>query len=287
MAPINAVKIDLLFKIGDYGWSESYYLEKPSESTLRSFGTKAKNLAERRAKLFGNGVYITGARISDVDVRRDAYDLPFKYLVDSGESVPGYLRISPALNSDALIPNVAVVCRVEGTFKVYHGAHYLSGVPRVIVGQDDLLVFVKAWADAAEAFGDYLASSGWSFLALGRAGLYADRNVLTANVATGVVTINPGWGLIPGTTARWRLINWTKEQGTTTRSFAALGTKDGEDTIRFGANVLPSTWSAGPKSIVHPEQTIVVSIDTFETERVSHRNRGRPSDSPRGRRKRR
>lgn len=287
MAPIGAVKIDLLFKVGDYGWSESYYLEKPDESTLKSFGTKARNIVERRAKLFGNGVYITGSRLSDVDVRRDAYDIPWKYSVESGEVTGGYVKISPVVNSDALIPNVAVVCRVEGANKVYHGAHYLSGIPRALVGQDDVLVFVKAWADQLEDFEDYLKTSGWGFLALGRGGIYADRHVQAFDRATNTVTIDPGWGGLPGDTAYFRFINWRKEVPGGQRTLLLPGLKITETTVRFPADRIPLTFVPTSKSIIHPEQTIFVSIDAFLSERVSHRNRGRPSDSPRGRRRRR
>ena len=291
--PVPVAKCDVLFKIGSYGWDEPYYHAIGDGQDLPDLRAPLIALIKKRAPCCGNRVVINGYRISNVLIRRDADDKTLNYVVASDpvlafeaaeQSVLGKPEmIKPAIEGDALNPNVCAVIRVESTNKVYHSAHFMSGLPRNVVGPAQAIQVQPGWTRAVDRLREHLANNGWLFPVLDRAGDNADRVPTSFDPTTATVTCSTtGWST--GDTVR--LINFRKDKGTVRRT--AVGPIVVVDANHFtfrDITALPG-WHLGKKSVCHREQTVYVPITQYFPERISHRNRGRPSDAPRGRRSR-
>lgn len=113
VSTVGAFKIDIFFKSGDSGWSETWYDQAPSFQTAFN---DAQTLASGRCKLLASDADIINTRVSDVTIIGDS------------EVSPGNtnLKFVPATIGDP--PFVAAECRGEGT-QLYRRAFHIQGIP--------------------------------------------------------------------------------------------------------------------------------------------------------------
>lgn len=283
---MSAIRITLSFKVGDYGWSESYYHDLSPGAALASLETIVRELAKDRLRLCGAGVWMDFARLSDVTIRRDADDLPLNYFTISGTGdvvPPNVSVIKTALSTKAINPNLCAVFRVEASNKVYHGEHPLSGLPANIFTSDETLNPPGAWTTAADAFEAFITRNNFLFPNLDRTG--------AGNTDTPVQSIVDrsnfkALGLTPVAGDRVRIINAVVPGKRRGGSIVGLIDSVTGLLITYQGTPIPVGATAGPKTIAHREVPVYVAISNFVPDHASHRNRGRPLRSPRGRRRR-
>lgn len=284
-------KVTWGFSIGRYGWTESFVLPFLSGG-FAGVRTKAALIARDRMAMCGNGVFMDLIRISDIAVRRDADDNQVNYLARSASDTSNpsfdFIQIRTAEDSNAYNPNVCIVLRTEGDDKVYHGEHALGGMPASKFTSGERLVFRPAWDDAFQAWFKRLVGNGAGFLGLNRTDPgYEDVKVvrLDPDASTMQLTAVPGTWVIGD---RIRIINAVvpnrRRGGSIVGKILQI---TGDNVIFQEASVPPFGATAGPATIAHKEVSAFIPLSFMEPSYASHRNRGRPLFTPRGRRARR
>lgn len=295
VGPGQFARVTYIFSVGRFGWTESYFHAISSGTGLTGSRKVYIDMAKLRAALCGGGVILEEIRVSDVAVRRDADAIRTDYFVLSinngppdgfqGLTIPTAYGVRNGSKQRALIPNVAMNTRLEGGNKVYHAQHFLSGIPSGLVGNDELIILEKEWQDAFDTWREYLKANGFKFPALDREGSpNMDRRVTA--IVGGVVTVPAfDWAL----NDRIRIINAVREGKR--RGGSIVGNINviaaGLDQVTLSGMPNDLTLRAGPKTIAHREETVYIDIANVEHVYNTHRNRGRPLFSPRGRRSRR
>ena len=150
----------LTFEAGIQGWSETFYRSSTSHGVAL---TKLRDLAKLRRELLGADVFIRYARVSDEAILRDSLALQLNYVQTGALSAP----VGPtggdfgqALFGAADIPNTALVLRIEAG-PLYHGAHYLRGVPDSLIVTPDGPANLQGWASKFDAWVNELTTQGW------------------------------------------------------------------------------------------------------------------------------
>jgi len=127
----------LVFSIGRYTWSETYYQE---EDTVEAVLTDLKKLAPVRLSLCGTGVKIIYQRASNVDHKRDSLIDDQQYQTFSGESPfivqgleigPKGVKIPADLAAD--VPYSGVLIRQQLSGSAYWRMMTLRGIPDVFL----------------------------------------------------------------------------------------------------------------------------------------------------------
>jgi len=278
------------FSIGRYGWTESFIRQFGSAGFI---GVEASSVAvaKLRMAMCGGGVFMDTIRLSDIAVRRDADDNAVDYRAlrksDTSGADFNFTNISTALDSPSYNPNICVVLRTEGENKVYHGQHALGGMPADLFTSDERLQSQPLWDQAYARWQNKLITDGYGFLALNREPpSFSDIPIDFIDHASKTA----GGPAIPGTWVvgdQIRIINAVVEGKRRGGSIVGRITAKTATTFTYQlADTIPLNAFAGPATIAHKEATAFVPLVATQPEYASHRNRGRPLFSPRGRRSR-
>ena len=262
-------KLTMFFKDGEYGWSETHYyatVNAPLETVL----LQGKVLATVRSTLLGNQPRLTYLRVSYDDVWRDS-------LIDSRSSDVMVNTDGP----DAEIPYSVILVRGNsGT--LYRKSIYVSGIA------DSAIVDPagpKLTADYLKAFKKYFTAltDFWGFRVIIRDTVTNPYRDVTAITGPAPMTFTvPAHGLATNDSIRYQ---GYKDQAKA--SCNGIWTIDKVDADNFKLRgftqfLLPLKFGRIQKRTIGvvPYTELIIVGET-------HRKRGRPFDSPRGRAKKR
>lgn len=250
-----------------HGWTETIHTQKPDLTTAIA---AARALADLRRNCLGDTARITYIRVSDDLVKRDSKI----HTVPSGD---GTTRTTGATAAD--IANTAVIVRIEAS-PLARRTLYMRGVPDEVVTRSGKYTPTGGFSNSFDMWANDLIINNWACRSRDGTNPLHTITDITQVAATGVVTI---------TTIDAHLFELNTP-------FVVRGVR--------GAKVVNGTWT--PFSI--PSATtvtikitsligtytgggtaaklgyILAPITDVKVIRVSHRNAGRPFDSPRGRR---
>ena len=287
----KTIRCDLFFSIGRYGWTEGYYQQISDGGLLSDLDDQVTTLAKKRLALCGYNVQIDEARISDVNVRRDADVLPVRLFCDSNapddpEAHPtpkGYKAIFVAHNVVAGNPNVSMVVRAEAGQGRYHTQHYLAAIPRDMQAGGDRISIPDDWNRGFNRYRDYLKGSSWLMPVLSQEGSFADKPVKNYDGPTALVSCT-AHGFTNGDNVQIIGLKYTGVRPRPpARSIVALA--DADSFVM--PEIVARGFVRGGKMFVHKLGMAFLPFTGLIASITSHRDRGRPSSSPVGRRKRR
>lgn len=150
---LNVAKVTLCFQQGIYGWTESYFLNNPSD-TLTAELTKANALANKRLPMSGADTSVRFIKVSNEQQNRDV-------LIDN--TVYGGATGKP---SDA--PDTAILTRRLSTDPASYSPLYLRGVWDELIKNGGQIDPSNAdWNAAYSGWRGLLndTTAGWGFIA--------------------------------------------------------------------------------------------------------------------------
>lgn len=265
---INA-RTTFFFTDGKYGWSETFFSQPEGLAEAKA---KALVLARSRFALLGQGPVFSGIRVSDDDVQRDS-------LIVLANEIP-VDKVRPSDASD--VPYSSLLLRWNSG-SLYWRQHYCRGVPDVdITDPEDL----GSKASLIKGFGLFKKAilEGQYRLKVTLRGAENPPIVITAIAADafGWDITAPGHGLIDD--AQVRISGATGDN--MPRGVYRVKVIDGNNfTALKTPPAGPVFYTGGGK--VHKILRAYKLITDGQIVRQTHRDTGRPFDSPRGRRRRR
>jgi len=266
---MSIFKVTYDFKFEDWGWTETYYNEytdiTSSLESARTIGLLRKNMLG--GLVDGPRASIDTIRVSDVGIQRDA--LQEKIFEADGTRTN---------NGSCDNPNLAVAVRCEAT-AIYRRTLYLSGNPDKICTSGKFLFDIE-WNAAFQQFAAALIARPWGIWAILK-GTPVIR-ILNIEKAAGVTTIHT-----------------VDDHGLNVGDRVAIQSCPGIQNLRGQRTVLQrlsgtsytiartvtGDYIAGGK-----QQKILYGLQHFtrlQIDGITRRPRGRPSDGPVGRRRRR
>lgn len=287
----------LFFESGKYGWSETYFRQAETLQDTMGF---AQFLAASRAKLMGYGVGLTYLRCSDDAVRRDALvdrpqlfaaspsspaQVPTALALQPGQGYmiipPGANIVKPAVGKLADVPYSAILVRMESGSE-YHRLVYMRGCPDDIIVNPAGPILEKAWKDSFDAFLSQLVKGAWGFMAVSRnTTRYPLKPIVGQLVADPWTVEVTGHGFAKGDTVR---VAGVRGHGKLPNGLWTVVPVDTNHFQLYGyAGPLTLAWGG----TVQLQKREFIPIKTALIRGETHRDTGRPFDSPVGRRKKR
>lgn len=285
----NMPRATMFFSDGKYGWSESHYDPVDGDS-LQVVLTKAIELATARSLLLGAGPTLDYIRVSYDSVWRDSLVAPG---IQPYGPPPNYYNKKfppPDGNSDVAY-SVFQAMGLSGT--LFRKPIYLSGVPDVVITDPQSNPINPDWRKAFNAYRAILIAT-WGFKVIDRDPTSNPPKTIQAiSYANppGLTTLNvPGHGLLTGDKVRVYGVkqapNTNKLNGVWFVTVPVVGGNPDVNNIQLnGYGTLDPKWLGGGQ-IQKQIYAVKPYTDVF-IKRETHRKRGRPFDSPRGRLKRR
>jgi hypothetical protein len=159
-----------------YGWSETFFNQGV---TLEAVRDVAKQLVPRRVAILGRGVRLRFLRVSDDLIKRDSliYDVP---------SEDGQLKDPNIDTSD--LANTCVWCRLQATAMVRR-PFPLAGIPDNVVQPSGAFNQDAAWMTAFQAWTNAVKNGGWAIKAKNTAVPQFAIVTIQQDAATGDITI--------------------------------------------------------------------------------------------------
>lgn len=265
-------KVQFLFSLGRYGWSETYYCTTSNHTETEK---KARELARIRAEGLAESVYIEAIRISDEDIKGDALLVP----VQLGR------RTAATSGKPPDVPQTSWYMRIQSA-NLYRRQLHIRGIPdEWTEAVTDFVTAGSAWAPAdsllkfATKYGAYLVANEWKMKVNERGAGNEPRQIANAvrNPESGVWTITAAvadWPVtgkcrvsrLPGLEALWGIQKYTATAA---------------NTIRIAPSLNAGEWFNGGEITL--QKNIYVDIDSAVLQRVSNRKTGRPFFLTRGR----
>lgn len=263
-------KATFFFTGGKYGWSESYHSKKPD---LTSTLAAARDLLPLRLALCAGDVRCEWIRVSDDLVRRDS----MLHYVPRGDQS----NVTNAAASSAN-PNLCILVRCDAAQPTVRRNIYMRGFP------DDMEKMSGTWYDNAQwrasftIFSRQLAFDLWAI---------RTKDPLVAQIPIVSAVQEEGTGIITFTTSANHNLS-TNEAITLSNmtvpalrgNWQVLGTPPSNTTFQVAVRFLLQGVAVTGKvsKVAYKLEEIIKTQDL----RISHRIAGRPSDQPRGRRRR-
>jgi hypothetical protein len=312
-----AIRVTLFFKDGETGWSESHY-DTQRTTLLGAISTASTVLAPARQRLLANGPWLQYIRASFDFTFRDAQVafLPAPAISTQqiiGQIVTGFGQYinNPAWStlSAAVDWTCALIRGVGGD--LYRKNIYISGIPYVDPTDDGAPQLDAALVAAAQNFGNVLFNNGYGFPTWARTAPLALAPVQISSITqplpgqpwlfTCAVPHNLPANFNPAAT-NWRAflhgLKFVPIIGTPARPSPSpnggyrfnyvTATTFTLPTWIYPGSLQGNTLSYVPNSgSVQAQQRAFITYQSAAggilLERFTHRKRGRPFDSPRGR----
>lgn len=261
-----APRATFFFKDGNYGWTETYHSLKPD---LTATMTAARALIPLRVACMGVSAHMPFVRVSDDLIKRDSMIFP----------VPPGDQFNKAGASIGTSPNVCLNVRLEATTIIRRNLS-MRGIPANLLGFGGSLEMSADFLTSFRAYGQKLLSDDWAVKGADRLITKYDISNVVQDIANGDVTVTTflPHGLDVNDPVTIRGLTGSKFLNGNWALFAVPSTT----TVKIKMNRILVPWTGGGTI---SKAGFLLSRITKVTERdISHRNAGRPFDSPRGRR---
>lgn len=271
------MRATFFFEDNKYGWSESVWVAGGPQG-YEIVGDAAKNLLTLRLQMLGNTTLALYIRISDDLLQRDAY------VIAPGVG-PNQLGGVLAPAQAALQPYYTVMSRWDTPDFRTHGINFLGGIPFDVVPNPFNAALLKpAWLKAFNNWanviiaGDALTGVKWGFRCFDRG--TAPQGTITKIVnATSTITA-PGLVAAVGDPV---VVSGTSPSRPFGGNYHVTAVAGNDFTVDQGAKWGAVVYQNGG-TLFKKIKTIVAPISIIPIG-ATHRNRGRPFGSPRGRRR--
>lgn len=279
------MRCTMFFEDGKYGWSETYWSNTDTPQAATSLFII---LAKLRWKLLGSGPNITYLRTSDDLVLRDA-DIT---VLDFNAQNAGIDKIDPdfglvkgkinrAVDTPSDVPYSAILVRMSsGTLG--HRMMYLRGAPDELIIDPAGPKQNQAWKTAFANWQTELQSGRWYWVGQNRNPLVNPFKLVTAvdtAPAHAVFTV-PAHGFVTGQFVQASaFVGTNMPKGNYTVTFLTADTLSLKEYIQ-GGNAI---YIRGGRFQANVKGLIGITAVLIRGE--THRNTGRPFDSPVGRRR--
>jgi hypothetical protein len=262
------------------GWSETHY--SFNKVTLTTALADLQTLAEKRVQMLGNQVVCTYLRVSDDEVFNDSQVArgPVPTVVGGVPFYnPAFAPTVPDTAADFAY-SVALV-RITGDTDFYRRSLYLSGNPDVSQNINNPTPVGAAWLIAFDDWHLTMVNGSYGFKVL-QQGPANPRRVITV-IVLGVITTQTPHGFVVGD-----LVKVSRVRGTGNLPNGKWRVATVPDATHFTLQGWDFANFIYDRGGIAQKQVYVLTKDTevFLRRFGSHR-RGRPFDSPVGRRRRR
>lgn len=284
---MGQIRCTQFFTDGKYGWSDTVWsiADTPEAAT-----TLFIKLAVLRYRLLGTGPESPYIRTSDDLILRDA-DVT---LVDFTKPHLGFSKIDPdftiapanpkgrALPTPSDVPYSAILIRMQSGTRS-HRMTYLRGAPDEVIVDPAGPLRPQAWKTAFDDYVTELTSGRWFYLRVNRDPLAVPFKLVAGmnGAAPDIIFTVPAHGFISGD-----FVQADKFVGTDMPRGKYTVLKVTDDTLKLKEYFpLSYTYLRGGRFQKNVQSLGVITSVIIRGE--THRNTGRPFDSPAGRRKKR
>lgn len=276
-------RLTIFFSDGAYGWSETHWSSNTSEGLDQTI-LNGIVLANARINLCGFNPIIKEIRASYDDTFRDSKINVFNPPLNSNFNASGTGGVP---SSD--LPYSITLLRAESGI-LYRKSLYLSGVPDDLQ-LDPTAIYGALWMTNFQIYRQALLTGSaiaptrpWGFKVLKKPPDVPTVNITNVVFGTPVVVTSAGHPFNVGQRIHIRLVKQTPARPSVNHLWYISATTANTFTLN-GSNIPGGTYLGG--GIAYDAQTYDIKAYTdVLIVRETHRNRGRPFDSPRGRRRR-